>query len=139
MPFDAPQAAEDAFYDALEGGDLDHVMAAWDDADDVACLLPMQPLAHGRKAVQETFRRLFQGMGGLDIQVAHLHWAVWGDTAVHVVEEWLIGPDERPSGPPLYAVNLYRRRERGWALMLHQNAPAPPPPGALKPGIGPPR
>ena len=139
MALDTPQTAEDAFYDALEAGDLAQVMAAWDDADDVACLLPMQPLAHGRKAVQETFRRLFQALGGVDIQVAHLHWALWGDTAVHVVLEQLTGPDDAPGGPPLYAVNVYRRRADGWALVLHQNAPAPPPPGALQPGSRPAR
>lgn len=138
MPVDTPQAAEDAFYDALEAGDLDQVMVAWDAADDIACLLPMQEMARGRKAVQETFRRLFQAMGGLDIRVTHLHWAVWGDTALHVVGEQLTDPDGQPAGPPLYAVNVYRRRENGWVLALHQNAPAPPPAGVLHP-VAPPR
>ena len=137
MPADTPQAAEDAFYDALEAGNLDQVMAAWDAGDDVACLLPMQEMARGRKAVQETFRRLFQGMGGLDIQVNHLHWALWADTALHVVGERLTDPDGQPAGPPLYAVNVYRRRENRWALVLHQNAPAPPPAGVLQAGMPP--
>jgi ketosteroid isomerase-like protein len=136
VPADTPQAAEDAFYDALEAGNLDQVMAAWDAGDDIACLLPMQEIARGRKAVQETFRRLFQGMGGLDIQVNHLHWALWADTALHVVEERLTGPDDRP-GPAVYAVNVYRRRGDVWHLVLHQNAPAPPPAGVLQPGTPP--
>jgi len=137
MPADTPQAAEDAFYDALETGQLDQVMAAWDPGDEIACLLPMQEMVRGRKAVQETFRRLFQAMGGLDIRVTHLHWAVWADTALHVVGEQLTDPDGVAAGPPLYAVNVYRRREGRWALALHQNAPAPPPAGVLQPGAVP--
>jgi len=108
MTFDTPQAAEDAFYDALEEGSIDALMAVWDDADDLACLLPMQPLRQGRVAIRETFRQAFQALGGIDIQAAHLQWLTWGDTAVHLLEEQVAGPDGRLA-PPVYAVNLFRR------------------------------
>ena len=41
MSFATPQDAEDAFYDALEGGDAEAMAAVWDPAADIACLLPM--------------------------------------------------------------------------------------------------
>lgn len=132
MTHDTPQAAEDAYYDALEEGDLDRLMAVWDDADDVACLLPMQPIGRGRSAVRESFRQIFLATTGLDIQTSHLQWLVWDDTAVHLVEETLVG-DEGQRSPPIYALNLYRRGPGGWRLVIHQNAPTPPPPGIAPP------
>jgi len=72
-------------------------MAVWDDADDLACLLPMQPLRQGRVAIRETFRQAFQALGGIDIQAAHLQWLTWGDTAVHLLEEQVA---DRTAGSP---------------------------------------
>jgi len=133
MGHETPQAAEDVFYDALEEGDLDRLMAVWDEADDLALLLPMQPLRQGRVAVRETFRQLFAAVGGIDIQATHLQWLSWGDTALHLLEEQVAGPDRRLA-PPVYALNLYRRTATGWRLVLHHNAPTPPPPGTV-PGL----
>jgi ketosteroid isomerase-like protein len=133
MSYETPQAAEDAFYDALEEGDIDRLMAVWDDGDDLACLLPMQPLRQGRVAIRETFRQAFQMFGGINIQAAHLQWLSWGDAAAHVLEEQVAGPDGKLA-PPVYALNLFRRTPAGWRLVLHQNAPAPPPAGTV-PGM----
>jgi ketosteroid isomerase-like protein len=138
MGFDTPQAAEDALYDALEAGDLDGLMAVWDDADDLACLLPMQPLRQGRVAIRETFRQAFQAIGGIDIHASHLQWLTWGDTAAHLIEEQVAGPDGRLA-PPVYAVNLFRRGPAGWRLVMHQNAPTPPPAGTVPGMVTPPR
>lgn len=138
MSFDSPQAAEDAFYDALEEGNIDALMAVWDDADDLACLLPMQPWRQGRAAIRETFGQAFQALGGIDIQAAHLQWLTWGDTAAHVLEEQVVGKDGRLA-LPVYALNLFRRGPSGWRLVLHQNAPTPPPPGTVPGMAAPPR
>ena len=138
MGCETAQAAEDAFYDALEAGDVDALMAVWDDADDLACLLPMQPLLHGRVAIRETFRQAFQALQGIDIHAAHLQWLTWGDTAVHLLEERVAGPDSRLA-PPVYAANLYRRGPAGWRLVMHQNAPSPPPAGSVPGMVSPPR
>jgi ketosteroid isomerase-like protein len=138
MSFDSPQAAEDAFYDALEEGSIDAMMAVWDDADDLACLLPMQPLRQGRVAIRETFRQAFQALGGIDIQAVHLQWLTWGDAAAHLLQEQVVGQDGRLA-PPVYAVNLFRRGPSGWRLVMHQNAPSPPPPGTVPGMVSPPR
>ena len=58
QPHTTPQDAEDAYYDALEDGDLDRLMAVWDDSDEISCLLPMQALVQGRAAVRAAFEPL---------------------------------------------------------------------------------
>jgi ketosteroid isomerase-like protein len=133
--YETPQDAEDAFYDAIEEGDAEALRAVWEDSPEIACLLPMQPMLHGAE-VHEAFRPLTEGQVKLDIQVGHIRWVESGDFAVHLVEE-RVSAAGRPPQPPVYAMNVYRRGASGWRLLIHQNAPTPPPPGAMPPGMGP--
>ena len=133
--FTTPQDAEDAYYDALEEANLPKLLAVWDDSDDISCLLPMQALAQGRAAVTETFAQLLSGGRGIELSVTHLHWIETPEVAIHLVEE--TAQKGAPGGPPpmpVYASNIYRKGNRGWHLIVHQNAPTPPPPGMLPPG-----
>lgn len=129
-----PQDAEDAFYDALEAGDLERLMGVWDSSEDSACLLPMQALVRGPLAIREIFARLFKHQSGVELSVRHLHWIESSDLAVHLVEETPLATD--PQGPPpgpIYGTNIFRRTPQGWRLVLHQNAPLPPPPDMRPP------
>lgn len=132
--FATPQEAEDAFYDAIDERDAERLRGVWEDSADIACLLPMQPLRRGNQ-VHEAWTPLFGGDFHLDIQVRHLHWVEMADLAIHYVEEAVSVPG-RPPQPPVLATNIYRRGPDGWRLLLHQNSPAPPPPGPL-PGMPP--
>jgi ketosteroid isomerase-like protein len=132
--FETPQDAEDAYYDALEEGVLELLLAVWDDTEDIGCLLPMQALAQGRTAVSDAFARLFARGQGIALSVKHLDWIETGEIAIHLVEE---SPQNRAPGgsPPMvvYGTNIYRRGTDGWRLILHQNTPTPPPAGSMPP------
>lgn len=133
--FDSPQDAEDAFYEAFEAHDIQALMAVWDDADDVAAVLPSGHLLAGREAIAKTWGEMFEGAQRPDITVHHRQWLESGDLALHLVEEALrFGPGAQ-SPPPMAALNVYRRTATGWRLVLHQAAP-PVPPG-LVPGAPP--
>jgi ketosteroid isomerase-like protein len=129
--FATPQDAEDAFYDAIDDRDAERLRAVWEDSDDIACLLPMQPMLHGAD-VHEAFRPLTDGEVQLDIQVRHLRWLETGNLAIHFMEERVSVPGNPPQAP-VYAVNIYRRGDSGWRLLVHQNSPTPPPPGSMMP------
>jgi ketosteroid isomerase-like protein len=107
----------------------------WEDSPDIACLLPMQPLVHGAE-IHNAWPPLFEGDMRLDIQVRHIRWLELGEVAIHYVEELVSFPG-RPPQPPLFATNVYRKGADGWRMLLHQNSPAPPPPGSAPPGMGP--
>lgn len=132
--FDTPQDAEDAYYDALEEGDLAVLLTVWDDADDISCLLPMHPLAQGRSAVRDVFARLFARGQGIALSVKHLGWIDTGDIAIHHVEE---SPQSHAPGGQspmaVYGTNIYRRGAEGWRLIVHQNTPTAPPAGRMSP------
>lgn len=140
MPFQSPQDAEDAFYDALESGDAQAMEQVWEASADIACLLPMTPLLRGTE-VLEMWRAMFAQGASVDIQVGHLGWVQGGDLALHLIEERITAPTDpgRPAQPipPVYASNLFRRGQDGWRLVVHQNSPVPPPPG-VAPGRAPP-
>jgi ketosteroid isomerase-like protein len=125
--FETAQDAEDAYYDALEDGDLDALLSVWAETDEVCCLLPMHPLAQGRSAVRDAFARLLARGQGIALSVKHLGWIDAGEMVIHLVEE---SPQQRAPGTPpvaVYGTNVYRRGADGWRLVVHQNAPTAPP------------
>jgi len=138
MPFETPQDAEDAFYDALEGADPAAMDGIWEPSDAIGCLLPMAPMVQGR-AVLDLLRSLLEQNGPVDVEVRHLSWIEAGDMAIHLIEERLPAVPGQPGPAPLlYAANAFRKGADGWRMVLHQNSPAPPPPGSQPPpGIGP--
>ena len=127
--FNTPQEAEDAFYDALEEGDLKQLLSVWSEADDICCLLPMYPMIQGRQDVADVFTELFSQGHGVALAIAHLSWIQTDDVAIHQVEETIQNPPpDTPPPPPFYGTNIYRKDSTGWRLIVHQNAPTPPPP-----------
>ncbi len=126
--YTTPQEAEDAFYDALDEADLKQLLSVWAESDDICCLLPMQPLVQSRQGVTDIFTHLFSQGHGVSLEIAHLCWIETDDIAIHQVEETILAlPSDRPP-PPFYGTNVYRKDNTGWRLIIHQNAPTPPPP-----------
>lgn len=132
--FATPQDTEDAFYDALDEGDVEAMRVAWDDTDETICLLPMLPVTVGRKATLESWEALLGGQVKIDVEVRHLQWIETPEIAIHLVEERVTVVGQPRPQPPMYATNLYRKREGGWRMIMHQNSPTPPPPGMVPPG-----
>ena len=130
-PFATPQDAEDAFYDALEENDAAAMATVWETSDDIACLLPMSPLFHGRQ-VHELWQQVFEGGAELDIQVKHMRWIEMPELAIHLIEETVTAKGSQPA-QPVYATNVYRNSQDGWHLVLHQNSPTQPPQGVIPP------
>jgi ketosteroid isomerase-like protein len=131
MTYHSPQEAEDAFYDALEAGDLEQMLSVWAETDDLCCLLPMQPMIRSRREVTDLFSRILSQGSGVSLTVRHLAWIRTDDIAIHQIEETIQNPPPgAPPPPPFYGTNIYRKDATGWRLVVHQNAPTPPPPPA---------
>lgn len=128
--YETPQDAEDAFYDALEEGDLWALMSTWEDSNDTTCLLPMQSIARGREQIEQAFRPLLDGGRKVALSVTHIQWIEAGDLVVHLLKETAEPPPGQPD-QSIYAINIFRRSRAGWRLLMHQNSPTPPPPGAM--------
>lgn len=134
-PYSTPADVEDAYYDAIDECDLTRMMALWDDGDDTACLLPMQPLQQGKAAIEKAWGQLLKPEMGIDIAIKHLQWIETDTLAIHMVEEQVTINANGQKQPPIYATNIYRKGHDGWRILVHLNAPAPPPPGMVNNGM----
>jgi ketosteroid isomerase-like protein len=130
--FETPQAAEDAYYDAIEEQDLEALMEVWEQTEETLCLLPMMPPHRGREAIRHAWSRLLSLDSRFEIEVNHLSWIETPQIAIHLLEE-RVKVLRQAEAQSLYACNIYRRGTTGWRLLMHQNSPTPPPPGLQMP------
>ncbi len=141
--FETAQDAEDTFYDALEEGDLDKMMKAWADSEEIVCIQPLREQVQGRREVRQSWQEVFASGANIEIEIHHKQWVEAPEVAIHIVHEQLVfNGDRMRLPPPLIATNVYLKNELGWRMVLHHASPPPPPmpPNQLDmgPGMGPP-
>ena len=117
---------EAAFYDALQNGDIDKLMACWADEDDIVCIHPGGPRVVGAMAIRATFAAMF-GNGSIRAwpeQARKVHAAA---AAVHNVLERVevLGPDG-PLNAWVIATNVYHKTTQGWRMVAHHASPGTP-------------
>jgi ketosteroid isomerase-like protein len=120
---------EQAFYDALNQGDIDALMALWADDEDIVCVHPGGPRLHGHAAIRASWAKVFAS-GGLQIRPSQLHETHNLMSSVHSVVEGVTSTGPEPAH--LIATNVYIKTPRGWRISVHHVsvAPGPAPAGA---------
>lgn len=137
--FSSPDDAENAFYDAIERGDLEAMMATWAEDEEIVCIHPAGQRLTGHPAVRESWRHVFENAARLHVRVTHAVRWTSALMAVHnVLETLYIGEDPTPHGPML-ATNVYVRGANGWRLLSHHASTASEPPAENTSGNQPPR
>lgn len=129
----SPDEIEAQFYEALQHGDLERLMAVWADDDEVVCVHPGGVRAVGPAAIRASFESIFAN-GGVPLapeQVRRLHWA--GGALHHLVERIEV-PAEGGGTQTAWIVvsNVYVKTAQGWRLAAHHASPGAVPemPGA---------
>lgn len=122
--FASPLDVENAFYEALEQGDLEGVMAVWAEDEEIVCIHPGGPRLVGYATVREAWRRLFEGGNRLQLRASRQSIIQNPFTAIHSLVEQLGHPDR--SAPFVVATNIYVRGALGWRLVVHHASSAPP-------------
>ena len=121
-----PDEIEQQFYEALQQGDLDKMMALWSDDDDIACVHPGGPRAIGPAAVRASFRQMFAGGRVVDISVQDIHRAQAHSSSVHsVVERVRVKTPGGSESAWVNATNVYARTPLGWRLVAHHASAGP--------------
>jgi len=115
---------EAAFYDALQRGDIERLMACWADEDEIVCVHPGGPRVVGAVAIRATFEAMFAGGGAVRAAPERVRKTVAVGSSVHNVLERVEVPS--PAGPThawVIATNVYHRTAQGWRLVAHHASP----------------
>jgi uncharacterized protein (TIGR02246 family) len=111
------------FYEALQAGDLERVMACWADEDDVICVHPGGPRLIGLGAIRYAFDAVFHN-GSIRIQVEALRKIESMTSAVHSVRERIeVLTNEGPVEAYAIATNVYHKTAQGWRIVAHHASP----------------
>ncbi len=114
---------EAAFYDALQLGDIDKLMACWADEDDVVCVHPGGARVVGVAAIRAAFEAMFQ-QGRIRAWPEHVRRIDALASAVHnLVERVEVVTAEGPREAFTIATNVYHKTAQGWRMVAHHASP----------------
>lgn len=142
----AVAAANEAFYQAVEDGDLDRLRALWiggEYSDTVHCVHPGQPAVHGRARVLMSWAVVMSRLTYLQFIITDLRVVVGSEIAVVTCTENVLtdlartetadeaapdgDDDDAPAGfagGRAEATNVFRRAADGrWLLFSHHSSP----------------
>jgi len=122
----SPDEIEHQFYEALQSGDLEKLMAVWSDDDDIVCVHPGGPRLIGAAAIRASFELLFAN-GAVAAQPEKVRRVLTPSSAVHnVLEQVQVMGDDGPQAAWVIATNVYLKGERGWRMVCHHASPGTP-------------
>lgn len=114
---------EAQFYEALQRGDLERLMAVWSDDDEVVCVHPGGPRVVGHGAIRATFEAMFAN-GTIPVRFEKLKRIESAGCAVHnVLERVDIQTAEGLQTAWVIATNVYLKSALGWRLVAHHASP----------------
>ena len=119
----SPDDAEAQFYEALQRGDIEKLMAVWSDDDEICCVHPGGPRVVGPAAIRAAFDAMFSN-GVIDAHPEKVRRVATHDSAVHsVVERIQVMTEEGPQSAWVIATNVYVKAALGWRLVAHHASP----------------
>jgi ketosteroid isomerase-like protein len=117
---------EAAFYDALQTGDIDKLMACWADEDDIVCIHPGGPRVVGAMAIRATFESMFSN-GSIRAWPEQARKTQALASAVHnVLERVEVLTPEGAGHAWVIATNVYHKTAQGWRMVAHHASPGTP-------------
>ena len=114
---------EAAFYEALQNGDIDKLMACWADEDDVVCVHPGGARVVGVASVRAAFEAMFS-QGRIRAWPEQVRKIESLGSAVHnLVERIEVMTADGPHQAFAIATNVYHKTPQGWRMVAHHASP----------------
>jgi ketosteroid isomerase-like protein len=118
-----PEDIEAQFYEALQQGDIDKLMAAWSDDDEIVCVQPGGPRLVGPGAIRAAFENMFSH-GAIHAHPEKVRRLQNLTSAVHsVLERVQVMTQQGPQSAWVIATNVYLKTGQGWRLVAHHASP----------------
>jgi uncharacterized protein (TIGR02246 family) len=119
----SPDDIEAQFYEALQQGDIERLMAVWADDEDISCVHPGGPRVIGPEAIRASFEGMFAN-GSIEAEPQRVRRMTSHDLAVHsVVERVRVMSEQGPQSAYVIATNVYIKTGLGWRLVVHHASP----------------
>jgi len=123
--FATPEAAEQAFYEALEQADTTRLREIWADDEEIVCIHPGGLRAVGYEAVHESWQQTLSA-GPLRIRPLRPQIVQNMMCSVHtLVEQVVVEVRGVTQYAHCYATNVYHNGPTGWRMVTHHASPAP--------------
>lgn len=117
---------EAAFYEALQHGDIDKLMACWADEDEIMCIHPGGPRVIGPGAIRAAFEAIFAD-GSINAKPERVHTLSALASSVHsVLERVEVMTSGGPQHAYVMATNIYHKTAQGWRMVAHHASPGTP-------------
>lgn len=117
---------EAAFYEALQSGDIDKLMACWADEDDIVCVHPGGSRLLGAGAIRTAFEAMF-AHGSIRAHAEKVRKVESMGASLHsVLERIEVMTEEGPRHAYVIASNVYHKTAQGWRLVAHHASPGTP-------------
>ncbi|HKX42943.1 MAG TPA: nuclear transport factor 2 family protein [Burkholderiaceae bacterium] len=125
-PLESPDEIEQQFYEALQRGDIERLMAVWSDDEEISCVHPGGPRVVGAAAIRTAFEAIFAN-GSVNARPEKVRRLLTLTSAVHsVLEHVQIMTAEGPQSAWVVATNVYLKGAQGWRLVAHHASPGSP-------------
>ena len=117
---------EAAFYEALQTGDIEKLMACWADEDDIVCVHPGGGRLLGALAIRASFESMFAN-GSIHARAEKVRVIESMGASVHsVLERVEVLTEQGPRHAYVIATNVYQKTAQGWRLVAHHASPGTP-------------
>ena len=117
---------EAAFYEALQSGDIEKLMACWSDEDEIVCVHPGGARLVGPAAIRSAFDAMFTN-GAIRAQAHKVRKLQSVSASVHsVIERIEVLTEDGPRHAYVVATNVYHLTMQGWRMVAHHASPGTP-------------
>ena len=122
----SPDDTEALFYEAMQQGDIDKLMACWAEEDDIVCVHPGGARLLGAGAIRAAFDMMFTN-GSIQVWAEKVHRVDALGASVHsVLERIEVLTEEGPRHAYVIATNVYQKTPLGWRMVAHHASPGTP-------------
>lgn len=117
--------AEEAFYAAFAGGDLEAMRHIWLPGEQTSCIHPMGDRLLGTHAILKSWETILRNTGGVVIELSDRAIHASGEIAIHTLVENIHSPQQSDQLFRFVVTNIYESGAEGWKMVLHHSSPMP--------------
>ncbi|HMW76828.1 MAG TPA: nuclear transport factor 2 family protein [Rhodocyclaceae bacterium] len=120
--FPTPEDVESAFYEAVARGDIEALILAWSEDEEVVCIHPTGVRLTELALIRESWRQILASSRLRVRTELQNHWQSMVLAVHHLTETLYLGDHPDPQGT-LHVTHVFSRGAHGWRLISRHASP----------------